>query len=118
MGFTVKHTMEEEEWDAHVFGSGAFQWEWWHSASEVNGLIELVAFTDKAVDQQWEQNFDPYQEGNTEKWVGTFQELADIATEYAAKDQFVMEQLVNDDFDADGMDRVCQYAVFGEVPYA
>jgi hypothetical protein len=43
------------------------------------------------------------------------QAIADAASDLATESKFVRDQLANDDFDADGMDRVVQYLVFGEV---
>lgn len=107
--FKVVKEMGASEWDDHIFGSGAFQWEWWRDCgTKPDGDIVLVAYSDA----------DDPESNEVTSWRGTYQELADIASDLASVDPFVANQLNSDDFDADGMDRVCQVAVFGQVRYS
>jgi hypothetical protein len=105
--FTVPMEMELEAWKDHVLGSGAFSWEWW---------IDYHA-GEKGVQAVWYDDADnPDESGTPEAWI-SYQEIANVASDLAETDKFVANQLVNDDFDADGMDRVLQMAFIGEIRY-
>jgi hypothetical protein len=69
------------------------------------------------IEVEWYKNAD-YPSAGTEKAFLTYQEIADACSEYARESKFVADQLANDDFDADGMDRVLQYAFMGKVIYS
>lgn len=106
VSFKVTKKMDLEEWKDHCWGSGWTTWEWWY----------IAAVTDEGVLASWFIDVDD-PEPETMSGFLTFQEIADACSELAAKDAFVAAQLANDDFDADGMDRVMQYAFIGEVMY-
>jgi hypothetical protein len=105
ISFAVKQTMSEEDWKDHVLGSGAFSWEWWYSVEETLDGI-LVG---------WYDDIDS--SDNVESKFLTYQQIADKCSELAQTHQMVSDQLLNDDFDADGMDVVLQYAFIGEIRY-
>jgi len=113
--FRVQIEMKDEAWEDHVFGSGADTWEWWHSFS-------LSQHGDVMIKHWYNKDTEELQEDHGADLPFIFytkmQAIADAASDYAAESEFVRNQLVNDDFDADGMDRVLQYLVFGEVLFA
>jgi hypothetical protein len=104
--FDIKMEMDPEEWHDHCWGSGWTTWDWWHSAS----------VTDEGIRAAWYDDADDPDSTVTTRFL-TFQEIADKCSEFAALDPFVARQLQASDFDADGMDRVMQYAFIGEVRY-
>jgi hypothetical protein len=107
VSFKVTKEMDLDEWKDHVLGSGGFSWEWW---------IEVLEFED-SLQVMWYEDADDPDSSETPQSELTYQEIADAASELAAKNSFVAAQLANDDFDADGMDQVLQYAFIGEVRY-
>jgi len=109
--FQVEMEMDEGSWSDHVLGSGATQWEWWAD-------IHQNSSGDVVIEHWYDEDDSEYIEDDRGKpfiHYTTMQRIADAASELAKEDTFVRDQLANDDFDADGMDRVLQYAVFGEV---
>lgn len=107
VSFKVTKEMDLEEWQDHCWGSGWTIYDWWHrdTCSDESGIIA----------SWFEDADDPDSEIRRSQL--TWQEIADACSELAARDSFVAAQLANDDFDADGMDRVMQYAFIGEVRY-
>lgn len=110
--FQVTKEMTLEEWMDHLLGSGAFTWPWWVSVDDTGPDVDQPG-----LEVEWYKNADHPSMG-TEKSFLTYQEIADACSEYAQESKFVANQLANDDFDADGMDRVLQYAFIGEVMYS
>lgn len=104
--FQVTKKMDLEEWKDHCWGSGWTTWEWWAGAEAVD---------DGIIAEWYEDCDDP--DSEIRKGMLTWQEIADAASELAATHSFVAAQLSADDFDADGMDQVMQYAFIGEVRY-
>lgn len=98
--------MTDESWYAHVFGSGAFQWEWWADGYQNPSGDVVIKYHEDPDEPNWD---------NPKIHYTTLQKIADTASTLAKTESFVRNQLVNDDFDADGMDRVLQYEVFGEI---
>jgi hypothetical protein len=107
--FTVTHTMSEEEWCDHVFGSGADQWPWWISVGQ-NSAGDVVIY-------HQDPDSETYYEDEPEIHYTTLQKLADTASEMAPEYPAVNLAISNDDFDADAMDLVLQMDVFGEIVY-
>jgi hypothetical protein len=109
--FQVEIEMDEESWKDHVLGSGATKWEWWHD-------IYQNSSGDVIIDHWYDEDNEEYIEESRYtpfRHYTTLQKIADAASALAAEDKFVCNQLVGDDFDADGMDRVLQYVAFGDV---
>jgi hypothetical protein len=104
--FSIKMEMPLEEWKDHCWGSGWTTWEWWYSASATNDGISA---------EWYEDADDP--DSRIEKDFRTWQQLADVASQVAASDGFVADQLSRSDLDADAMDRIMQTAFIGEVIY-
>lgn len=107
VSFKVTKEMDLDEWQDHCWGSGWTTWDWWHhdTNSDENGI--MAAWYEDADDPDSE----------IRRAQLTWQEIADAASELAATNAFVAAQLSADDFDADGMDQVMQYAFIGEVRY-
>lgn len=97
--------MDLEDFKDHMIYAGGLSWSWWAS----------VDFDDEFLTLGYYENLDWNNEVTTKRL--TWQEVADACSELAADDKFVANQLANDDFDADGSDRVLQYAFIGEVRY-
>jgi hypothetical protein len=112
--FQVQTEMTDEAWADHVFGSGAFMWEWWADAYQ-NPSGDVVIKHWYNMDTE---TLDEEHEGEPHTYYTRMQAIADAASDLATESKFVRDQLANDDFDADGMDRVVQYLVFGEVLFA
>lgn len=104
--FQVTKKMDLTEWQDHCWGSGWTTWEWWHSASATLTGIQAAWFEDAD---------DP--DSEVRSGFLNWQQIANAASELAATNSFVAAQLSADDFDADGMDQVMQYAFIGEVRY-
>ena len=105
--FQVVKEMDPDEWQDHCWGSGWTMWEWW---------VEAIN-TGEGIQAMWYEDADDPDSSATPAAFLTFQEIADACSELAAQDDFVASQLARDDFDADGMDRVMQYAFIGEIRY-
>ena len=106
VSFQVTKKMDLDEWKDHCWGSGWTTWEWWYRATATPTGIEAAWFEDA------DDPDSPVRVGFLH-----WQEIADAASELAATNSFVAAQLSADDFDADGMDQVMQYAFIGEVRY-
>ncbi len=104
--FNVPLEMDQEEWQDHCWGSGWTTWAWWSGAVEHPEGIE-ASFYDDADDPD---------SAETTGFL-TWQQIADRCSQLATEDPFVARQLQASDFDADGMDRVMQYAFIGEIRY-
>jgi hypothetical protein len=104
--FNVTLEMDQEEWQDHCWGSGWTMYSWWEGAADDSEGIEASFYDDAD---------DPDSEVITAHL--TWQDIAEKCSELAAQDPFVARQLQASDFDADGMDRVMQYAFIGEVRY-
>jgi hypothetical protein len=102
-----------QEWvDDSTLGSGALDWEWWRAVTaDDDGLNLTVA--------------DPDDEGGDgEATITKFMrwgEFVKAANELCASDYagrwLVIQQLANEDMDADGADQILQWHMFGEVVY-
>lgn len=104
--FQVIKKMDLSEWKDHCWGSGWTTWEWWADCSADS----------EGIDASWYDDVDD-PDSDTSTAFLTWQEIADKCSELAATNSFVASQLSADDFDADGMDQVMQYAFIGEIRY-
>lgn len=107
IAFYVVMKMDLENWKDHCWGSGWTMWPWWHENTYSDEL---------GIRAWWYEDADDPDSAISSGHL-TWQQIADECSELALKDGFVASQLVNDDFDADGMDRVMQSAFMGEVRY-
>lgn len=109
----VQIEMEDSAWADHVLGSGAAQYEWWHDIYQ-NKAGDVI------IDHWYNMETELYNEdheGAPFRYYTTLQKIADAATEYATMSQFVTNQMVNDDFDADGIDQILQFLIFESVVF-
>lgn len=108
--FTIPVTMSDEDFEAHVHGSGWSSYPWWQQFH----LNEGDSVRDDAYAVVRAQ--DP----NTDEFVNrsfTKDEIIEAMTKVAQEYPTVAKGIVENDLDADAMDLVFQTLAYGEVVF-
>lgn len=114
---TVKMQVEidDDELWSMIFGAAAGTWSWWRAMDFADGCDWNIAGECTLVIENPDYDEDELGSKETIEKVVTVSDLA--AGISALDDPFVYRQLKNEDFDADGADRVLQFVVLGAVAY-
>lgn len=110
MTFTIPVEMSDEDFEAHVHGSGWSTYSWWQQFHLNNG--ETVPEDAYAVVRA--------QDPNTDEFVNrsfTKDEIAAAMEKMACENPNFARALVANDLDADAMDLVFQQLAFGGIVY-